>query len=159
MAKVGNTQTWDFEDLAIMGAAGLAAKAVTNPVINAVYKAFKMKEKPKYTPVLVKGALALGLHYVKDPMAQTAKKGVALAAIFEAGDLIMPKLFNPVQDGLVKKLKAAGIDPAVSGCDDDDDADEVAENVTIDLNSSDYEVSGYTTEYNEVSGHETDDVL
>jgi ABC-type phosphate transport system substrate-binding protein len=154
MARVGKIDI-DFEELAIMGAAGLAAKAITNPLVKAIFK----EKKTKWSPLIIKAGLAVGLHMVKDPTAQTAKKGVALAALFEAGDILYPKVFNPVHDSLVKKAKAAGI--AVSGYGDDEegDDDEVSENVTIDLNSADYEVSGYTDEYNEVAGVEHDDVL
>ena len=99
-AKGGSYLDFDFEDIAVMAAGGLAVKALVNPLAKIVFgKSDKEgKARPKYSPILLKAGLTIGLNMINDPMAKTAAKGAAVAMLMEAADILMPKVFNPTRN-------------------------------------------------------------
>ena len=85
----------NFEELAVMGGGGLAAKALVNPLSKAVLGDGKYPKLAKWFPLIVKTGLALGLNMIPDPMAKTAAKGAAVATLMELGDTFAPAVFKP----------------------------------------------------------------
>ena len=129
---------WNFEELAIMGAGGLAAKAVVNPLSKAVLSDGKYPKLARWFPLVVKGGLAVGLNMINDPMAKLAAKGAVVAMLMEAGDTFAPAVFKP------QAIRG------IYGWDDD-----VISAVEIDLS----DINGYDDEYDDASVNALESVL
>ena len=116
----GVGDVFNIEELALIGAGALGSKLVVNPVLKAI---FPKNDAPKYSPIIVKAALAFGLTQLKMKEADSMAKGAALAAILELAEVYAPSVFAP-------KLKGA----VVEGY-----GDELGDNVELSLD----DINGY----------------
>lgn len=103
--RVGAVSDWDINELAVMGAGGLISKALVNPLSKAIWK----NSKPKYTPLIIKAGLAFAMSMIEDKTAQTAAKGAAVATLLEAGDILLPKVFDPTGFYMPQDAATSGV--------------------------------------------------
>ena len=119
---------WNFEELAIMGAGGLAAKALVNPLSKAMLSGGKYPKLERWFPLVVKGGLAVGLNLINDPMAKTAAKGAVVAMLMEAGETLAPAVFSKIKgiygwdDDVIAAVEIDLSDININGYDDYEDA-------------------------------------
>jgi hypothetical protein len=134
--------TFDIEELALIAAGALGAKMLVNPLGKAIFRGKAESERPKYFPLIAKGALAYGLTMLKMKQADQMAKGAALSALLEGAEMLAPTIFAP-------KLKAD-----VNGYDDD-----IVNGVELNLDDingyGDDDINGYG-EDNAVAGYGDD---
>lgn len=150
--NMGAVGALDTQALGMIALGAIGSKAITNPLVKAIWKPGG-KTPPKYAAPILKLGMAYLLWRQNEEWADNVMTGVVAAAGLEMAEIGMPEIFNPTKNSLTanvplkpatKRLKA----PATKGMDDDEIGYTDDENVlnigdvTLDLN----ELSGNSDE-------------